>query len=525
MSFKQVVFLVAFLEGGLVMLLELCVPHVVAPVLGNSVSLWGILISLSAGSLAIGYFLGGFLSKRSNLIMIAVYSFIIALIAILLAVDIIKFQNVDMLFEFEATTSYLIIFLGLIVPTIAFGASTPLLVSALQKEGITPGIVYSFSTWGGVLFTLLTGFLLIPDLGLIKSLNFSIVLILVMIVILLYNLKKKWMNYFFLGIVGLSVIHFFIDFSEKNNSEITVLEHTEGLNGQLMVTERKVNDNEFQRTLFINRMGQTKITVKDNSSIQSNWSYPAIIKSLSSIYGRSKKDALVLGLGGGIVPLFLSDKANLNFQVDAVELDQKIIDIAKDHFYLPPVVNVINDDARRYLNKKSKIYDLIVMDVFNGEIAPSHVLSIECFEKVKESLSNGGLLLINFNGNISGRAGISGRSLYKTLKKAGFQVKILPTLEDGERNRNNIFIASMTKIDFDKRNFPIEYTNNDRIQVYDIEENFIDVSKLNFSDAKVIYDNFPVMESLNQEAAMQWRQDYLTNETLKYRKKGIPLIK
>ena len=61
---KRVLLTLAFLEGGLVMLLELVIPHVLAPILGNSVEMWAKLILLSVGGLALGYFLGGYLAKK-----------------------------------------------------------------------------------------------------------------------------------------------------------------------------------------------------------------------------------------------------------------------------------------------------------------------------------------------------------------------------------------------------------------------------------------------------------------------------
>lgn len=529
MKLKQLILIIAFLEGGLVMLLELCIPHVVAPILGNSISLWGMLISLSAGSLACGYFLGGYLSTKKEKITLLIILFTISVFFLVLSSFIIKFQNFHSIFESESTSSYLIIFTGLIIPTITFGASTPIIVSYLTimhpNTDFSPGLVYSYSTWGGVLFTLLTGYLFIPDFGLIYSMNIALILLLLMVSILLIQSVYKWKFHLLFGIVLITLSSFFIDFSGNSDNEIKILEFTEGLNGQLMVTENQLNDSVFERTLFINRMGQTKVKITNNARIESYWSYPAIIKSLASIKGNKKQDALVLGLGGGIVPLFLSDKTNLNFQVDAVELDQKIMDIAKNHFYLPPMVNVINDDARRYLNKKSKIYDLIVMDVFNGEIAPSHVLSLESFEKVQKSLTTDGILLINFNGNITGEAGISGRSLYATLTKAGFKVDILPTWEEGERNRNNIFIASYEPLDYAKRTYKVDFGSNGVFKEYDITENLLDIHKIDFSDAIVISDDCPMMEQLNQKAAQQWREDYLKSTTLHYRNLGIPLIK
>jgi predicted membrane-bound spermidine synthase len=222
----------------------------------------------------------------------------------------------------------------------------------------------------------------------------------------------------------------------------------------------------------------------------------------------------------------LSDKQNLNFTIDAVELDPDIIKFSKNYFSLPDDINVIQDDARRVLNANKNEYDLIVMDIFNGEIAPSHVLSVEAFEKVKNALSPRGIVIINFNGNITGEAGISGRSLYKTLIQSGFQVQMLPTFEEGERNRNNLFVATLKPLDLEKKmTIPITYFKNGKLETYGIKENLYNFKNLDVSDALVITDDYPMMEQINQVAARQWREDYLNNVTLKYRDQGIPLIK
>jgi hypothetical protein len=60
---------------------------------------------------------------------------------------------------------------------------------------------------------------------------------------------------------------------------------------------------------------------------------------------------------------------------------------------------------------------------------------------------------------------------------------------------------------------------------YDIRKNLIDQKTLNLTNARIISDNFPLMEQLNQVAARQWREDYLKNITLKYRDQGVPLIR
>jgi len=58
--------LLAFLEGFIVMLLELTVPHAMTPIIGNSLDSWATLILLSVGGLALGYFLGSRICSLSN---------------------------------------------------------------------------------------------------------------------------------------------------------------------------------------------------------------------------------------------------------------------------------------------------------------------------------------------------------------------------------------------------------------------------------------------------------------------------
>ena len=142
------------------------------------------------------------------------------------------------------------------------------------------------------------------------------------------------------------------------------------------------------------------------------------------------------------------------------------------------------------------------------------------------TLSNPGFVVINFNGQITSDAGVSARYLLKTLLASGFIVEILPTYEKGERNRNNLFIASLKPLDFTKIKIPITYLDDSKnLKKYEIQKNLIDQKQLNLRTARVISDNLPLMEQLNQKPARQWREDYLKSITLKYRGQGAPLIR
>jgi predicted membrane-bound spermidine synthase len=521
---KRTLFALAFLEGGLVMLLELAIPHILAPILGNSVEMWAKLILLSVGGLALGYFLGAYLSRKFSIIRLTSL-LLISFISGLITYFIISYFNTSQLFVNEVFTAYIIAFSGLFIPTIGLASTTPLLISEFSENSNSAGLIFSYSTWGGILFTILTGFFFIPELGLVKSLQLFLVLLSGMIILITWRSHLKSVKYAGIACLLSAGIIFLSGNSQPETIGIKVIEMTEGLNGQLMVVEKKTNDSITERTLFINRMGQTWIRIINEQNVASVWSYPGIVKSLASYHGKNPSNALVLGLGGGIVPLFLGDKSQLNYTIDAVELDKGIASFAREYFFLSDAVNVIEDDARRYLNANEQKYDLIVMDIFNGEIAPSHVLSMEALNQVKRALSSQGFVVINFNGHVTGKAGISARSLLKTLIYSGFKVDILPSLEKGERNRNNLFIASMKPLEYNKITVPITYMDKNKEKIYDIRKNLLNQKTLDLSDAQLISDNFPLMEQLNQYAARQWREDYLKNITLKYRDQGVPLIR
>jgi hypothetical protein len=103
---------------------------------------------------------------------------------------------------------------------------------------------------------------------------------------------------------------------------------------------------------------------------------------------------------------------------------------------------------------------------------------------------------------------------------------MLPTFEEGERNRNNLFVATLKPLDLEKKmTIPITYFKNGELQNYGIKQNLFNFKTVDLTDAWVITDEFPMMEQINQLAARQWREDYLKNITLKYRDQGIPLIK
>jgi len=108
---------------------------------------------------------------------------------------------------------------------------------------------------------------------------------------------------------------------------------------------------------------------------------------------------LVAGLGGGVIPKALW-KTLPYAQIDIVEIDPAVHRAAKEYFGFPEDrrLTVHEMDARVFVKralKKGSQYDLIVLDAFNGDYIPEHLLTQEFLEEVKPLLSEKGVLAAN----------------------------------------------------------------------------------------------------------------------------------
>ncbi|MDC9531264.1 MULTISPECIES: spermidine synthase [unclassified Pseudoalteromonas] len=111
------------------------------------------------------------------------------------------------------------------------------------------------------------------------------------------------------------------------------------------------------------------------------------------------KNVLIIGLGGGT----LSNVIHALYpaaKIHNVEIDPAVLKVARNYF------NFIENDAvtssvqdgrifiKRAAIKKQK-YDWIILDAFNGDYIPEHLLTKEFFEEVKSVLAEGGVIAAN----------------------------------------------------------------------------------------------------------------------------------
>jgi spermidine synthase len=111
------------------------------------------------------------------------------------------------------------------------------------------------------------------------------------------------------------------------------------------------------------------------------------------------RSVLIIGLGGGTLPRALREVVP-EATIDVVEIDPAVVKVARRFFDLgdSSAVNVIEADGRVQVKnalRQQKRYDMIMLDAFDHEYIPEHLLTREFLQEVKALLAPGGVLAAN----------------------------------------------------------------------------------------------------------------------------------
>lgn len=121
---------------------------------------------------------------------------------------------------------------------------------------------------------------------------------------------------------------------------------------------------------------------------------------LGALYVKPQpRSILIIGLGGGTLPTALA-KMLPNAVIDTVEIDPAVVKVAKDYFGFEPGerLRVAELDGRVFVKRairQQRRYDLIMLDAFDHEYIPEHLLTQEFLREVKGLMAPGGVLAAN----------------------------------------------------------------------------------------------------------------------------------
>lgn len=159
------------------------------------------------------------------------------------------------------------------------------------------------------------------------------------------------------------------------------------------------------------------------------------------------KTALAIGLGTGAAPKALGKHG---VSVDIVEIDPIVARFAQTYFAFSAPGQLFVEDARSYLRRTERRYDLVIHDTFTGGTTPEHLLSLEVLRRIRAVLRPNGVLTLNFLGFHDGARAEASYADARTMRAVFRNVRAFrDSAPDPAKPLGNIiFVASDAPLSF-----------------------------------------------------------------------------
>jgi spermidine synthase len=427
-------YLVVFIAGSSVLAVEILGTRILGPFYGVNLFLWSALISVTLIALSIGYLIGGRWADKGPKIERLCYLLIGAGLW-LLFLPILKRPLLNLAeplgLRLAVLTAAFILFTP---PLTLLGMVSPyaikLRASNMGEVGRTAGDLYALSTIASVIAAILTGFVLIPNVGVARLVAvIGLVLIITAVLGLLIQRRSSSQRVVAGSLLLACPFTWFIlpqDLPAPDKGLLAI--------EQSPYAEIRVVEDDLYRYLLID--GGTH-TIVDPDTWETFFPYAAVADIPREFFDRPG-DMLLIGLGGGSV---VKNYHKAGWEVTGIEIDPTVIDMAYEYFGLEASEGeIICQDGRQFLLGTQEKYEIIVMDAFGSSSIPFHLATKESFGLIAEHLEEDGILTINLES--MGWEDVLVRSLAVTLKPHFSNVLALPTHDDYNGLGNMILLAA-----------------------------------------------------------------------------------
>jgi spermidine synthase len=486
-----------FLTGGVILVLEIVGARLISPVYGSSLNVWSSLITVTLLALAVGYETGGRLADRFpahdtlQWLLGTAGVFILAVPA--LRKPVLE-ATASLGLQVGALVSSAIL---LVVPLVLLSAAGLVVARAvtrsLERLGRGVGRVSFYSTLGSVAGALATGFFLIPRFPVSRIFYGAGVAVLAgMALVALDRRRTKAvaLQLFVAAAAG------FVFFNSPEARKPQAIFHAPTFYGEIEVLEVYPI-----RYLMLDGIHQS---IWDVQKSENAGTY---IHGLE--YGplASRGDrALVIGLGAGALPVIL--ERHYGMVADAVDINARVVQTARDYFGFATQGRTLVEDGRTFVQRTpDAAYDLVVLDTFNGDAIPYHLLTREFFAEVARVLRPSGVLAVNAVGLTHGKNGLSGdiRAVAATIRSAFPNVRAFGLMGPEEAARdpaleNVIVVASRRVIDPGDRAAWREPAQ--RVLDLMIKQ---EIAEAALGGGLVLTDDYNPIDFLNAPTARVWR--------------------
>lgn len=368
---RFLILLLAFIEGFVSLGVEVYSMKVASLFIGSNVMMTGTILAMILLFIALGYYIGGRLSSKSEIYTVSILFAIAGLFyAIAYAV---KFP----LLAFLSITNVDPILIAMITGVlfgigVFFGClAVPLMASFLSKQesgnttGKYTGMLVAVTTIGNVVGSMLVPIYMIPFLGLSSTMQILIYLILGASLILAIR-YPSWKTLLFILIsIFIGSQNFSLKGLEEHSTKVT--------------------------TWVTSKIGNKEIISDSLKTISSCWENGQLCNEYQNvIYDeftklKDVKEVTFIGSAGMSLPVYLALN-HPEIHVVAVDLDSDLPKIVEQYFFkhpLPSNITFIGKDGRVFLNEL-KHTDLVIIDAFNHFTVPSNLFSVENIKQLQE---------------------------------------------------------------------------------------------------------------------------------------------
>jgi spermidine synthase len=431
-----------FVAGLTILFVEIAGARFLAPHFGSSLYVWSALISVTLLSIAFGAWWGGRLADLypgHKILSILWFGAALCLGLIPpLRSWVVPMTEVLDLRVGVFTTATLLYF----IPLALLSAIPPLAVKmadpSRERLGRTVGLLSALGTAGSFAGSMLTGFVLVPNFSMTQLFQGFSVILALSGWFCAWNLGKRatltagvllWAGGLVLFGGGAKE-----GMARFGDQVVSLAVQRNSLYGQL-----KVVDMGRFRMLLMDNIMQGGVLWPEGRTL---YPYASYMEVLSLACVPQPKRVLMVGLGAGVIPTWF---ARRGCEVDAVDINEQMLELARDWFGLRvPPVRVFIDDGRRYLQKcPPATYDLVLLDAYNGEEVPTHLVTEEAYAAVKRVLKPGGAFLTNYVAYREKEKGRMTASIARAMEVSFPSVEVFASGKPGELN--NLIIVARTQ--------------------------------------------------------------------------------
>lgn len=407
LSNKLFLYLTEFFAGMSVMAVELGASRLLAPYFSSSQIVWTIIIGTIMIAMALGNIYGGRAADKNpdpkklygRILIAAIWIAAIPVVGKYVIIGISALLVFAVNNNFLVIASFVTCMVVFVFPLFLLGTVTPSLAKyttdSLDDNGKIIGTLGAFNTVGSIIGTFVPTFVTIPAVG--TSITFLIFAGILLVLCICFFLsaagnRKKI-------IVG--GISFILCCVLGHNASFAFWENDLTFEGESVYNYLQVKEAGNSVILSTNVLfGVQSVLVRDDALTGMYYDYAMAAPYMCGVkeneQAGKETDVLILGMGSGTYATQLSKHFD-NLNIEGVEIDEKITDLAHKYFELPQEAKVTTYDGRAYLAAVDKKYDVIMVDAYQDITIPFQMSSVEFFTMVKDHLNPGGVMVVNMN--------------------------------------------------------------------------------------------------------------------------------